>query len=99
MEAKDHFQKLRDAIDRIDSEILSLLLKRRDIAVQIGEVKRVLNYPIYDAERERELLERLKGRVQESTEVKKKDKKAACEDVVAVFKEILAASRRAQEEH
>jgi chorismate mutase len=97
MEAKDRFQKLRDAIDRIDSEILSLLLKRRDIAVQIGNIKRVLNYPIYDAERERELLERLKCRVQEGAEVKKEDKDAACEDVVAVFKEILAASRRAQE--
>jgi monofunctional chorismate mutase len=97
MEAKEQLLKYREEIDRIDSEILSLLLKRREIAMRIGEVKRILGYPIFDAERERELLDRLQEKVQTSGNWDGKDLNEACQDVAAVFREILAASRRAQQ--
>jgi len=52
-------RELRDAIDQIDRELVELLAKRLRLVVSVGEYKRGHSLPIYDAERERDLLARV----------------------------------------
>ena len=48
-------EKLRTEVDKIDSEISSLLIERIKLIMEIGEIKRTLGLPTYDAAREREI--------------------------------------------
>lgn len=52
-------ESLREEIDRIDSEILKLLNKRTNIAIEIANIKRALNLKFYSPERERAILKRI----------------------------------------
>lgn len=54
-------QELREQIDRIDDEIITLLQKRLKIAKQIGELKNKLNIEVYNPQREEEILKRLQS--------------------------------------
>jgi chorismate mutase-like protein len=56
---------LREQIDAVDRQILSLLRQRLELVYQVGEVKRAHVAPIHDPAREREMLERL-GRTAEA---------------------------------
>ncbi|MDK2914156.1 MAG: chorismate mutase [Thermococcaceae archaeon] len=49
---------LRRRIDEIDWEILQLLQRRMEVARAIGEAKLKLGLPVYDPDREREVLSR-----------------------------------------
>jgi chorismate mutase / prephenate dehydratase len=51
--------EVRAGIDQIDRQILGLLQQRVALVLQVGEIKRVHSAPIYDPERERQVLERL----------------------------------------
>ena len=55
MELKD----LREEIDKIDSALLPLFLKRMDIAAQVADYKKTHNLPIHVPSREREILQDL----------------------------------------
>lgn len=48
--------KCRQAIDQIDSQLLDLLAKRREITTEVGRLKSEAGKPIYDAQREASLL-------------------------------------------
>lgn len=50
---------LRKEIDAVDDELVALLKARFDLSRAIGEEKKKLNRPVYDAEREEALLLRL----------------------------------------
>ena len=50
-------KKLREAIDRIDAQILKLYEERMDVAGKIGQYKLENNLPVYDAKREDAKLE------------------------------------------
>lgn len=52
-------KKMRDAIDRIDEEILNLLNKRGKIVLDVASIKRKENAKFYSPEREKEILQRL----------------------------------------
>jgi chorismate mutase-like protein len=52
-------RELRDAIDQIDQEIVGLLAKRLRLVMSVGDYKRTHSLPIYDADRERDLLARV----------------------------------------
>lgn len=52
-------EKRRAEIDRIDAEILELLNKRANIAIEIANIKRKANLKFYSPERERAILERI----------------------------------------
>jgi chorismate mutase/prephenate dehydratase len=54
-------KKLREAIDRIDERLLSLINERAEIARRIGELKGKNAEAIFDPEREEEILKRLEG--------------------------------------
>lgn len=49
-------QQLREAIDETDSALLNLLQRRKQLAAEVGVVKRVLGQPLYVPERETKLL-------------------------------------------
>jgi chorismate mutase len=51
--------ELRRGIDAVDQQILKLLHERIRLVMQVGEYKRQRGIPVYDPDRERQLLERL----------------------------------------
>ena len=51
--------ELRSEINRIDDEILNLFLRRMDVAGQVADYKRENNLPIYQPQREREILKKV----------------------------------------
>lgn len=53
--------KYRKAIDGIDNQILQLLNERMELVKEIGRVKQTSGTAIYRPEREKEILDRLKG--------------------------------------
>ena len=50
----------RRKIDEIDGKLVELLNARSRCAIEIGKIKHDLNLRVYDPEREREILERIK---------------------------------------
>lgn len=59
MQVEERLSKLRDEIDRIDEEIVKLLNKRAQVALEIGRIKRELGLPIFVPARESEVFERI----------------------------------------
>jgi chorismate mutase/prephenate dehydrogenase len=49
-------QQLREAIDETDNALLQLLHRRRELAAEVGTVKRSLGQPLYVPERESKLI-------------------------------------------
>jgi chorismate mutase len=49
----------RKRIDEIDEQLAQLLSERSHCVIEIGKIKRQKQLPVYDPEREREILERL----------------------------------------
>lgn len=49
-------QQIRDQIDKIDKQLLSLFLQRMDLAKQVGAYKRENNLPVLNPQREQELI-------------------------------------------
>lgn len=60
----ERLYELRGRIDEIDKQIIELLEERIKVAKEIGKIKKELNLPIKDEEREREVLKRA-GRFRE----------------------------------
>jgi chorismate mutase len=80
-------QHLRQQVDRIDLKMLHLLQQRTKLSAQIGRMKRRRGAGIYVPERERALLTRL-ARLNRG--------KFPTTALIAVYREILSASRAAQ---
>ena len=55
-DAEKDLVRLRDAIDRVDEVIVKLLNQRAKYACEIGEIKAILELPIYVPEREKQVL-------------------------------------------
>jgi chorismate mutase len=49
----------RKRIDEIDQQLAKLLSERSHCVIEIGKIKRQKQLPVYDPEREKEILERL----------------------------------------
>ncbi len=84
MASKIDLKKLREQIDSIDDDILTLLEKRMQIVKNVGELKHKVGGAIYRPEREQEIIARLKAQ-----------KKGIISDdaIEAIYLEIFAASR------
>ena len=52
--------EIRREIDSLDSELLSIFNKRAQLALQIGELKKGLDLPVYDPAREKRIFQRMK---------------------------------------
>lgn len=53
--------ELRTGIDAVDAQIVSLLSQRARLAQQVGEVKKLIDAPVYRPEREAQIMEKLRG--------------------------------------
>jgi chorismate mutase/prephenate dehydratase len=58
-EINSDLQRMRDEIDTIDSQILNLLNKRANIAIEIAGIKRTSSMKFHSPERERAIIERI----------------------------------------
>ena len=54
-------QDWRRQIDEIDGELVRLLNERSRCAIAVGELKSAAHLPLYQPEREREILDRVTG--------------------------------------
>ena len=79
--------EIRKEIDRLDDELLGLLIKRLKLGKEIGEVKREIGKAVADEAREKEIFQRL---------IKNAESKMAEEDVIEIFSKILGISRKTQ---
>jgi len=50
---------IRQNIDRLDSELLRIFNERASLALQIGEIKKGLDLPVYDPAREKRIFTRM----------------------------------------
>ena len=61
-----NLEELRKEINNVDDNIIELLAKRKNIIKEIALIKKELNKPIFDKNREDELIERLKVKSREN---------------------------------
>ena len=87
IDAQSELARLREAIDRVDEVIVKLLNQRAKYAIEIGEIKGILELPIYVPEREKEVLHHV-----EETNAGPLDPSA----VRRLFERIIDESRRVE---
>lgn len=83
-ELNSRLKPLRDRIDAIDAQLIALLNQRAAIALEVGEVKKLYNAPVFRPEREQQVIARLQ-RISEGPLVD--------EHISTIWREIMAASR------
>jgi len=85
-------EDLRSRIDTIDEQLLRLLNVRVACAVEVGRLKHEAGLPIYQPEREAQVLSRVR---QSATELAGP---LTTEAVVRIFERIIDEARRAERE-
>lgn len=60
-------KQLRDCIDDTDEKILSLFLERMDLCKQVADYKKTNNLPVFQGNREAEIIERIKLMTNDNT--------------------------------
>jgi UPF0755 protein len=88
-EKEEILRKLRDGVDEIDKQVVSLLSKRTLHSVLIGRVKRSMNLPTYNPQREKEIAERISSYVEEPL---------GKEALIRIYERIIDESRAIQRE-
>ncbi|WP_233802735.1 prephenate dehydratase [Paraburkholderia sp. HP33-1] len=83
-ELNTRLKPLRDRIDALDAQLIALLNQRASVALEVGEVKKHFNAPVFRPEREMQVIARL----QEMSAGPLSD-----EHIGAIWREIMAASR------
>lgn len=83
-------ERLRRAIDEVDRQILELVAERVRLVLQVGDVKRAHDMPVYDPERERRVLETLAAAAPEPLDAT---------TIKRVFERIIDESRRLEQHH
>lgn len=82
------FSKEREKINAIDRRLVDLLNRRASLAQKIGDVKKAKGLDVYDPVREESILSRLE---------KENKGPFPTDSLVAIFREIFAASRHLEE--
>ncbi|MBQ3885784.1 MAG: chorismate mutase, partial [Ruminococcus sp.] len=54
-------KQLRDGIDDIDSQILTLFMKRMELCKSVADYKKEHNLPIFQGGREQQVIDRIKA--------------------------------------
>ena len=80
-------KELRNQIDAVDVQLVSLLRERLELSKQVAESKIQSGKPIYDHDREQEKLDSL---------AKESENKIELKATVALFEQIMAISREYQ---
>lgn len=59
--SSEHWQEemsyLRSKIDRLDQEILHLIIQRMEVCRNVGKIKLMIGRPVFDPDREGEVIE------------------------------------------
>ena len=84
---KNRLTEIRKDIDRLDDELLGLLIKRLKLGKEIGEVKREIGKVVADEAREKQIFQRL---------IKNAGNKMPEENIIEIFSKILKISRKIQ---
>lgn len=79
-----NIEELRDKIDGIDDEILSLIADRYQLVKEVGEIKKSSSAGVYVPEREKTILDRL---------LKKTSPVLPQEAISSIFREIMSGAR------
>ena len=87
MQKLETLEDCREAIDAIDTELLTLLNKRMEVVHRVGEIKKESGGAIYRPEREKAIIERLEKLSQEQGGLLNKSA------IEAIFLEIFAVAR------
>lgn len=83
-------EALRREIDAIDAQILALVTARVRVVLRVGDVKRAIDAPVYDPERERAMIERLSDRAEPPLDRS---------TVRRIFERLIDESRRIEQRH
>jgi chorismate mutase / prephenate dehydratase len=83
-ELDQRLQPLRERIDALDAQLLALLNQRAAVALEVGEVKKHLNAPVFRPERELQVIAGL----QNASRGPLRD-----DHIASIWREIMAASR------
>ncbi|HTI17441.1 MAG TPA: prephenate dehydratase [Trinickia sp.] len=83
-ELNSRLKPLRDRIDAIDEQLIALLNQRAAVALEVGEVKKLYNAPVFRPEREQQVIARLQ---------QMSGGPLANDHIGAIWREIMAASR------
>jgi chorismate mutase / prephenate dehydratase len=83
-ELNSRLKPLRERIDAIDAQLIALLNQRAAVALEVGEVKKHFNAPVFRPEREQQVIARL----QEMS-----NGPLGGDHISAIWREIMAASR------
>lgn len=78
-------QTIRENIDDVNNRLVSLLLERKQLSKNIGNIKKQLGIPVYDASREKNIYDSLKAKYPNDYEYLK-----------PIFEAIILSSRNAQ---
>ena len=79
--------KRRKELDLLNQKLLTLLNQRLRITLQIGKIKKEMGKKIYDTEREKKILDRLK---------RKNKGPLKEEDLIKIFTTIMKVCRQSQ---
>ena len=83
---KKVIKELRNSIDKVDDQIFDLILKRFDYVEKIGNIKKEMNMPVDDKEREEIIIERLSEKL--STKINYKEIKKIIGPIISISKDI-----------
>jgi chorismate mutase/prephenate dehydratase len=83
-ELNSQLKPLRERIDAIDAQLIALLNQRACVALEVGEVKKHFNAPVFRPEREMQVIERLQTMSAGPL---------GSDHISAIWREIMAASR------
>ena len=80
--------QLRKEIDNLDEEIIRLLKKRMHISKEVGKLKEILDIPVEDKMREKEIIDRLNTYA---------GKNLSEELLIRIFTAVFRSSKQVQE--
>lgn len=83
----DNIKDCRVRIDNIDKQLLTLLVERMDIAVEVGKLKQTIDMVVKDPNREKEIIDRLSTLT---------NNPLTREHISRIFREIFHAARDVQ---
>jgi len=86
---EEEIKPYRDAIDRLNNEIISLIAERQQAALAIGEIKKRYGKPVVDKSREQVILDKIKEKAPAES--------LNPEALERVFKEIIRLCVEAEE--
>lgn len=85
-----NLEELRKEIDSVDNKIIGLLGKRKGLIKKVSAIKKELNKPVVDKNREQQIIERIK---------KVSSEKGLDENFVASLYDIIIKNSRNEQEN